>query len=390
VITVQNVSKVYSTRLNLLDGLRSRASETIAGFWALKGINLEVGTGEVFGLVGPNGSGKSTLLQIVAGLLQPSEGRVLFNGRVSALLELGAGFNPEFTGRENVILNSELSGFSKDSIDSKLHEIEEFAELGRFFDRPVKEYSTGMYVRLAFSSAIHGSPEILIVDEALAVGDARFANRCIQRLEELRSLKTTILFVSHDLGLMKRLCDQAALLWQGRIVATGSAVDVAKEYVSRVQGETPFAITTALDPSRQAGRSLLRSVALFDETGREATIVEAGKRMSIHAIVEVINFTDALQFGILLRNRQGIEVFGTNSRIEGVSIGPFPAPCSIQIRFEFCCDLVRGDYSVTVATQSLNGVRQHWLDDCLEFHVEDSLDYAGVARLSGKFTIGPL
>ena len=156
-------------------------------FWALKDIDFEVEKGEVLSLVGPNGCGKSTLLQIVSGILQPTTGRVVTRGRIAALLELGAGFNPEFSGRENVYLNGEIMGLSRAEIDSAMPSIEAFAEIGEFIERPVKEYSSGMYVRLAFSTAIHVEPEILIVDEALAVGDAVFANRCVRKFEELRA-----------------------------------------------------------------------------------------------------------------------------------------------------------------------------------------------------------
>jgi len=179
---------------------RSRARHT--DFWALRDIGFEVEKGETLGLVGPNGCGKSTLLQIVCGILQPTSGRVVTRGRIAALLELGAGFNPEFTGRENVYLNGEIMGLSRAEIDRAMPSIESFAEIGEFIGRPVKEYSSGMYVRLAFSTAIHVDPEILIVDEALAVGDAVFANRCVRKFQELRERRITVLFVSHDLGLV--------------------------------------------------------------------------------------------------------------------------------------------------------------------------------------------
>ena len=163
--------------------------------------HLNVERGEVLGVIGPNGSGKSTLLQIVSGILEPTRGRVLTRGRIAALLELGAGFNPEFTGRENVFLNGEILGMARREMERAFPSIEKFAEIGAFIDRPVKEYSSGMYVRLAFSTAIHVDPEILIVDEALAVGDAIFANRCVKKFEDLKERNVTVLFVSHDLGL---------------------------------------------------------------------------------------------------------------------------------------------------------------------------------------------
>src|SRR5208282_3329884 len=205
-----------------------------AEFWALRNINLRVEKGEVFAILGPNGSGKSTLLQIISGILRPTSGRVLASGRIAALLELGAGFNPEFTGRENVYLNGEIMGLSRGEIERAMPSIESFAEIGQFLERPVKEYSSGMYVRLAFSTAIHVEPEILIVDEALAVGDAVFANRCVRKFQELRERKITVLFVSHDLGLVKQLSDRAILLLGGHIAAEGAPSDVINRYIGLV------------------------------------------------------------------------------------------------------------------------------------------------------------
>ena len=236
-VLVQNVSKLYrlyrrpSDRLReMLPGSRPLHSD----FWALRDISFTVEKGETLGLVGPNGCGKSTLLQIVSGILQPTTGRVVTRGRIAALLELGAGFNPEFSGRENVYLNGEIMGLSRAEIDKAMPSIEAFAEIGEFMERPVKEYSSGMYVRLAFSTAIHVDPEILIVDEALAVGDAVFANRCVRKFQELRERKITVLFVSHDLGLVKQLSDRAILLLHGRIEAEGAPKDVINRYIGLV------------------------------------------------------------------------------------------------------------------------------------------------------------
>src|ERR1700719_501412 len=237
VISVQNVSKVYHLYHHPFDrvlGALALSRRRKAEFWALRDINLRVEKGEVFALLGPNGSGKSTLLQVISGILQPTTGRVLSSGRVAALLELGAGFNPEFSGRENVYLNGEILGLSRQELDEVFPRIEAFAEIGQFIDRPVKEYSSGMYVRLAFSTAIHIDPEVLIVDEALAVGDAIFASRCIQKFEELRQKKVTVLLVSHDLGLVKRLADRAAFMLEGKIVMQGTPKDAVNQYVGFV------------------------------------------------------------------------------------------------------------------------------------------------------------
>src|SRR5437764_9076836 len=221
-LRVENVSKQY--RIYAHPGDRLKESLTRGRwkrhreFWALRDVSFELEAGTTTGIIGPNGSGKSTLLQIITGTLEPTHGHVQHEGRIAALLELGAGFNPEFTGLENVYLNSEILGLSRPQIEHVFPEIESFAEIGEFIDRPVKEYSSGMYVRLAFATAIHVDPEILIVDEALAVGDAIFANRCLQKLEELRNRKVTILFVSHDLGLVKRLCHRAVLMHHGKLI----------------------------------------------------------------------------------------------------------------------------------------------------------------------------
>src|SRR5579862_7876584 len=235
---VQNVSKLYRLYRRPADRLTELLPfvkhHPPKEFWALRDVNLTVEPGEVLGVVGPNGSGKSTLLQIVSGILEPTRGRVIARGRIAALLELGAGFNPEFTGRENVFLNGEILGMPRREMERVFSQIEKFAEIGTFLDRPVKEYSSGMYVRLAFSTAIHVDPEILIVDEALAVGDAIFANRCIKKFEDLKQRGVTVLFVSHDLGLVKRLSDRAALMVDGRVAAYGAPSEVVNRYVGLV------------------------------------------------------------------------------------------------------------------------------------------------------------
>jgi ABC-type polysaccharide/polyol phosphate transport system ATPase subunit len=238
VVLLQNVSKLYKLYRRPADRLREAlpfSKRTFhTDFWALRDIGFQVEKGETLALVGPNGSGKSTLLQIVAGILQPTRGRVVTRGRIAALLELGAGFNPEFSGRENVFLNGEIMGLSRAEIERAMPSIEAFAEIGEFIARPVKEYSSGMYVRLAFATAIHVDPEILIVDEALAVGDAVFANRCVRKFEELRERKITVLFVSHDLGLVKQLSHRAILLLNGRMEAQGAPSDVINRYIGLV------------------------------------------------------------------------------------------------------------------------------------------------------------
>src|SRR5215469_1582307 len=235
-VAFSHVSKSYpiytSPRLRLkeLATLNRRSFHT--DYWALRDVTFEVRRGETFCIVGENGCGKSTLLQICAGILQPTEGEVAVNGRVSALLELGSGFNPEFTGRDNVFLNGAIVGFSRKEMKARFHEIEAFAEIGEFIDQPVKTYSSGMMVRLAFSVAIHVDPEILLVDEALAVGDVYFRQRCVRKVHELRARGITILFVSHATGDVKALGDRAMWLQRGRVMEVGRTDLVVSKYLA--------------------------------------------------------------------------------------------------------------------------------------------------------------
>jgi lipopolysaccharide transport system ATP-binding protein len=387
VVLAQNVSKVYKLYNRpsdrLLELLPFIGPGRHADFWALRNVSFSVEPGEILGLVGPNGSGKSTLLQVVSGILQPTTGRVSVNGRVAALLELGAGFNPEFTGRENVFLNGEIMGLSRKETDRAFPDIEAFAEIGTFIDRPVKEYSSGMYVRLAFATAIHVHPDVLIVDEALAVGDAIFANRCLLKLEQLKTERVTILFVSHDLGLVKRLCHRAILMVKGEIASEGGPSDVVNRYVGLVHDNQALAGEhSALTGNFRHGdkSSAVTAIHLLDSYERNATTVRSGEELTVevhaHAKCEL---RDPI-VGILVRNRLGMDVFGTNTRIEKAELGTVPKGEDIAVRFTFVCFLTRGDYTLTVAMQNRDGSSQDWLDDAVQFTVVDDRDATGVAR----------
>ena len=393
VVLAQRVSKVYPLYKRPSDRIlevfpfvkRRRHTE----FWALRDVSFRAEKGEILALVGPNGSGKSTLLQIVSGLLQPTRGRVLTEGRVAALLELGAGFNPEFTGRENVYLNGEIMGLSRREVDHAFPSIEAFAEIGEFINRPVKEYSSGMYVRLAFATAIHVEPEILIVDEALAVGDAIFANRCIQKFEELKQRQVTILFVSHDLGLVKRLAHRAILLLNGEIAAQGTPSDVVNRYVGfvleRQQAKPAEDVEerSKLNASFRHGdgASRIRNVRILDQQGQSLSAVASGSPITVRVRAEFTQTVVEPVVGILVRNRLGIDVYGTNTRIEQRSFGRFDPGDVLEVDFKFDCLLTRQEYTLTAATQHWDGASQDWLDDVLAFSVVDQRDVAGFAHL---------
>ena len=390
-VLVQNVSKLYRLYRRPADRLREllpRARPRHTDFWALRDIGFEVEKGETLGLVGPNGCGKSTLLQIVCGILQPTSGRVVTRGRIAALLELGAGFNPEFTGRENVYLNGEIMGLSRAEIDKAMPSIEAFAEIGEFMARPVKEYSSGMYVRLAFSTAIHVDPEILIVDEALAVGDAVFANRCVRKFQELRERKITVLFVSHDLGLVKQLSDRAILLLNGRIAAQGAPNDVINRYIGLV---------LAKEDSKQKkddrihasfrhgdGSSEILGVEILNARGEPSTAVTGGEPITVRVRSRFHQATSDPMVGILIRTRIGMDVYGTNTRLERVRLGDFQPGDELEVDFAVECWLTPQQYTLTVATQNADGTSHDWLDDAVAFDVVDTRAAAGVANLRAQ------
>lgn len=392
-VRLQRVSKVYHLYRRpsdrILELLPFSRKNLRTDFWALRDVSLSVERGEFLGIVGPNGSGKSTLLQILSGILQPTTGRVATEGRIAALLELGAGFNPEFSGRENVYVNAEIMGLSRREIEHVFPLIESFAEIGEFIDRPVKEYSSGMYVRLAFATAIHVDPEILVVDEALAVGDAIFANRCIQKFEELKRKGVTVLFVSHDLGLVKRLSDRAVLMLQGRIDTEGSPKDVVNRYVGlvleREKGQRPSNDSKLRSSHRHGdGASNIVDVRLLNSQGEPCTTVQSGDPVTVRVRARFQRAVSEPVVGILIRNRLGIDVFGTNTRLEKRRLGNFEPGHELDIDFTFPCLLTQQEYTVTAATQHWDGFSQDWLDDVVSFSVVDPKGAGGLLNFETR------
>jgi ABC-type polysaccharide/polyol phosphate transport system ATPase subunit len=392
VVLAQNVSKLYKLYPRPSDRLREALPfgrrKLHTDFWALRDISFQVEKGETLGLVGPNGCGKSTLLQIVSGILQPTLGRVVTRGRIAALLELGAGFNPEFSGRENVFLNGEIMGLSRAEIERAMPSIEAFAEIGEFIARPVKEYSSGMYVRLAFATAIHVDPEILIVDEALAVGDAVFANRCVRKFEELRERKITVLFVSHDLGLVKQLSDRAILLLNGRIEAQGAPSDVINRYIGLVlekqQASQERQQRFGASYRHGDGASEILGVDLLNAAGVPATSVASGETVTVRVRTRFHQPKCDPMVGILIRTRIGMDVYGTNTRIEKAHLGSYQAGDELEVDFHFACWLTPQPYTLTVAMQNPDGSSHDWLDDVIPFEVVDTRVAAGVANLRAQ------
>ncbi|HEY1760796.1 MAG TPA: ABC transporter ATP-binding protein [Bryobacteraceae bacterium] len=335
---------IYSSpglRLKELATLNRRSFHT--DYWALRDINFTVNRGETFCVVGENGSGKSTLLQICAGILEPTEGTATVTGRVSALLELGAGFNPEFSGRDNVYLNGAILGFSRKEMDRRFHEIEAFAEIGDFIDRQVKTYSSGMIVRLAFAVAIHVDPEILLVDEALAVGDVYFRQRCMRKVHELRAKGITILFVSHSTGDIKALGDRALWLDHGHMMAIGKTDLVVSKYLAAMAAkdadyrshepslETEHSYTLPaeiieglpnIDHRFGDGRGEVLGIAVASPDGERLASLRPTATIVVRISVRAKANLDRPIVGFMLRNHLGVDFAGTNTTREGYDLPP--------------------------------------------------------------------
>ena len=306
-INVEHLSKCYhiydQPRERLFQMLMRGRKQYFREFWALRDVSLTVNRGETVGIIGRNGSGKSTLLQMICGTVSPTAGVVGTRGRVAALLELGAGFNAEFTGRENVFLNAAILGFSRSEMEDRMEGVLAFSELGEFLDQPVKTYSSGMYARLAFSIAIHVDPEVLIVDEALAVGDARFVAKCMRRIKEIKERGTSILFVSHDIGSVRTLCERAIWLDKGRLVEQGDVFPVTSRYTAfmfsdeKSDDEAVRDEITAHDPASAATDV---SLVVPDISDQAPEAVEAGlgfETPSAHPADEILKSKPVTHWG---------------------------------------------------------------------------------------------
>jgi ABC-type polysaccharide/polyol phosphate transport system ATPase subunit len=374
-VSCRNVSKSYpiygspGKRLKeLLPFSRKKPSQE---FWALKDLHLDIPRGSTFCIIGQNGSGKSTFLQIVAGILQPTTGTIKVNGRIAALLELGAGFNPEFTGRDNVQLSASIMGLSAAEVEAKFDSIEAFAEIGAFIDQPVQTYSSGMLVRLAFAVAIHVEPEILLVDEALAVGDIYFRQRCMRKVQELRQQGVTILFVSHAMNDVKTLGDRCAWIHEGKLQAVGDPDDVVAEYLesmlardvqyqssqapenrSSQASSAPESIIGIPNVDRRFGnkRAEILGVAITDTRGDWKTMLTPGGAFVLRATVEAKDNLESPIVGFIIRNHLGVDLAASNTHREGMPLATMSKGHRVTVDFHIELPLVYpAPYSFTVA-----------------------------------------
>lgn len=346
--------------------------------WVLRDVDFQVARGESVGIIGQNGAGKSTLLKLVTGTARPSEGEIVLNGRVAAILELGMGFNPELTGRQNVRHAAGLLGYRESEIDALMPEIERFAEVGEYFDEPVRAYSSGMQVRVAFSVATATRPDILIVDEALSVGDAYFVHKCFQRIREFRANGTTLLFVSHDPGAVQTLCDRAILLVQGRVAMDGdphyvfdyyNALIAEKENSRLLQRE---AGDKRVSTESGSGEASIVSVRLLAESGLPIEYVAVGQRVTLDVEARINSPLDNIVFGFMIRDRLGQAVYGTNTHHTGQSHSRLAAGEMLHFSVAFPANLGPGSYSVSIALTETEThlVRNYvWRDLALVFQV---------------------
>lgn len=411
-IEVRDLSKCFNiyekSRDRLLQMLHRGKKRYFREFWALRNVSFTVRKGETVGIVGRNGSGKSTLLQIICGTLNPSGGSVQTNGRIAALLELGSGFNPEFTGRENVYLNAAVLGLSRGEIDQRFAAIEAFAEIGDFIDQPVKTYSSGMMVRLAFAVAINVEPQILIVDEALSVGDELFQRKCYARIEEIKKSGATILFVSHSGSTVIDLCDRAILMDSGSRLTEGAPKSVIGQYqkllyapgdkvaeirsaIAASDGGISEMMTNAVrdngtidnhaslddfyDPHMKSSSTLsyeshgveIQPPKVLDLTGRQVNCLIRGRLYRYSYQARFDTSATNVRFGMMIRTIAGIDLGGATSAAQtGDSLGHVPRDALVDVTFEFHCDLNPGTYFFNAGVQGSIGDNDTYLHRLLD------------------------
>lgn len=400
-IEVRKISKIYKLYAQPLDRLKEvfhpLKKKYHKEFYALRDVSFTAGEGDIIGIIGKNGSGKSTLLQIITEVLTPSSGSITVNGSISALLELGAGFNPELTGLENVFFKSSLLGYSAEETKDKLDEILDFADIGDFIHQPVKTYSSGMYVRLAFAVAINVDPDILIVDEALSVGDYRFQKKCLRKIREFKEKGKTILFVSHNTFSVVEFCTKAIWLKDGKVHQVGVPSDVCKDYISFMSyGEESIkkSVKPSCGPIKDkfpytnddtagikwvdvddcsffgTGKAQIVSTCLYSaKTGREIVSFEGGERVVFGVKIEVNDDLHKPIVGFHLCDSKGVFILGLNSYTLGVDIGELKQGDAKVVEFEFDFPYLRnGNYSFSPAiaegTQAEN-IQHHWVHDAL-------------------------
>jgi len=421
-IELTNVTKVYrryarkkqfaTLKSALLKGSLIQDLQPDEKFPALQGVSFAVAAGQTYGIIGRNGSGKSTALKVVAGITKPTSGTVKVVGRISALIELGAGFHPEISGRENVFINGIMLGLSKREVARRFDEIVEFAELKDFIDAPVKTYSSGMYMRLGFAVAIHVDPDVLLVDEVLAVGDEGFTHKCLDKFSEFKRRGKTILLVTHSLGLVERFCDQALWLDSGKVRGEGDPRRVVGAYLTDVERTeekqlasdevrvaapsetTPARIEEPADMQRAVegrwgSREIeITDVALKDNSGDTTHIFQSGERMSVQVKLRAHAPTNDFVFGIALYNAEGVTCYGTNTAIEEFQPQEIRGDGEITFTID-SLDLVEGTYKLDVAVHNKDHRPYDYHRLLYTFRVKSRTSDIGIYRPKHTWTFSP-
>lgn len=421
-IQVKGLEKAYK----LYDKPSDRLKEAL-GFgrkkrykehYALKGVDMTIYQGETVGIIGTNGSGKSTILKIITGVLNPTGGSVHVSGRISALLELGAGFNMEYNGIENIYLNGTMIGFSKKEIDAKMDDILNFADIGDYVHQPVKTYSSGMFVRLAFAVAINIEPEILIVDEALSVGDVFFQAKCYHKFEEFKEMGKTIVFVSHDLSSISKYCDRVVLLNQGVKLGEGSPKEMIDAYKQVLVGQyVPAADDHSLLSDKEitaaaaaaAGTvkgevnpelleygtkdAMITGYKITDDMGRETSALLKGKECTITMQVHFEHDIEAPIFAFTIKNIKGVEITGTNTMVEKAFLSPVRAGSDMEITFTQKIDLQGGEYLLSFGVTGFEKEEfqvYHRLYDVINMTVISDKDTVGYYDMNSRVVVKEL
>lgn len=421
-IQVKGLEKAYKLYDKPSDRLREALGfgrkKRYKEHYALKGVDMTIYQGETVGIIGTNGSGKSTILKIITGVLNPTGGSVHVNGRISALLELGAGFNMEYNGIENIYLNGTMIGFSKKEIDAKMDDILNFADIGDYVHQPVKTYSSGMFVRLAFAVAINIEPEILIVDEALSVGDVFFQAKCYHKFEEFKEMGKTIVFVSHDLSSISKYCDRVVLLNQGVKLGEGTPKEMIDAYKQVLVGQyVPAADDHSLLSDKEitaaaaaaAGTvkgevnpelleygtkdAMITGYKITDDTGRETSALLKGKECTITMQVHFEHDIEAPIFAFTIKNIKGVEITGTNTMVEKAFLSPVRAGSDMEITFTQKIDLQGGEYLLSFGVTGFEKEEfqvYHRLYDVINMTVISDKDTVGYYDMNSRVVVKEL
>ena len=385
-VSVRNLSKIYRVYRRPVDLVKEliKGSSHHTAFRALNDISFDIAPGEVVGFIGRNGSGKSTLLRIITGTLDRTAGEVTVNGQIAAILELGTGFNAEFSGRENIYLGGLCLGMSRKEIDARVDSIIDFSELKDFIDQPFKTYSSGMKCRLTFAVSISVDPDILIIDEALSVGDAKFQRKCFTKIDEFRQRGKTILLVSHDQNVLTSFCGRAMLLEKGTILADDTPATVVKRYLEVLFGppqadDQDTAAEEAMTAERFASRAgehrfgsreaEVYDLGILDAYDRRVEVVQSGKPYTIFFYIRFLEDVSSLSTGCVIRNVRGIDLFGITNTTIGAPLGFQEKGKVLKVKVDLRMWLAAGDYFLTVGAARSDGMQYDLRNDALHFTV---------------------